>query len=199
MASLVLALLSDAGASATETGEPVGGGVIVFVRTNNLMVPELRRAEAVAARIFASIGVAVEFRSGAERNSVGDGSVGVALQLDETAPSKVHSGAMASALPFGESGTRIHVFYDRVRKAWRQDGTGVLLGHVMAHEIAHVLQGMNRHSAEGVMKANWAQKDFNQMKAGTLSFDPTSAELIHAALENGEKGATQSNQAGPPR
>jgi hypothetical protein len=53
----------------------------------------------------------------------------------------------------------------------------------MAHEIAHVLEGVSRHSAEGVMRARWESSDYRQMKSGTLPFDWTDAELIHAALE----------------
>ena len=90
---------------------------------------------------------------------------------------------MAYAMPFGVSGTRIHVFCDRVRGATRNGVNGTILGHVLAHEIAHVLQGVSRHSAEGVMKARWEQTDYQQMKSGTLSFDPTDVELIRAAVE----------------
>ena len=33
------------------------------------------------------------------------------------------------------------------------------LGHVMAHEMGHVLLGVNSHSAEGLMRAAWEPWD----------------------------------------
>jgi hypothetical protein len=64
----------------------------------------------------------------------------------------------------------------------------------MAHEIAHVLEGVSRHSEEGIMKGYWQQRDYRQMKSGTLPFDPTDVELILAALY---KRAAQPAQAEP--
>jgi hypothetical protein len=177
--------------------KPVGPGVIVYVKQDNLLVADLGRAERTAAAIFASIGVPVVFRAGAEPKSAPEGAVGIEVQLVARTPAQFHTGALAYALPFGVSGTRIHIFCDRVRNAWADGGTGAVLGYVMAHEIGHVLEGVNRHSAEGVMKARWDNPDYRQMKPGTLLFDLTDAELIHAALE---KKATQSARAeAPPR
>jgi hypothetical protein len=43
---------------------------------------------------------------------------------------------------------RVLVYLDR-----GQAFSNALLAHVMAHEITHVLEGIDRHSSEGVMKA----------------------------------------------
>jgi hypothetical protein len=174
---------------------PVVPRVIVYIRQDNLLVADLGRAERTTTGIFASIGVLLAFRAGVEPKSRGEGAVGIEMQLDAKTPAQFHAGAMAYAMPFGVSGTRIHVFCDRVRNAQPDGGTGTILGYVMAHEVAHVLQGVSRHSAEGIMKARWEIPDYRQMKSGTLPFDPTDAELIHEALE---KRATQSARAEPP-
>jgi hypothetical protein len=198
MALLGLALLLEVRVSLAAGPEsklqPGVAVVIVYVRQDNLLVTDLGRAEQTATRIFARIGVGVVFRAGAEPKSTGEGAIRIELQLDAKTPAQFHPRAMAYAMPFGASGTRIHVFCDRVRNTSPDGGTGVILGHVMAHEIAHVLEGVSRHSAEGVMKAHWEQPDYRQMKSGTLPFDPTDAELIHAALE---KRAPQSARAEP--
>ena len=163
--------------------KPVGPGVVVYVRQDNLLVAELGQAERTATGVFARIGVPLVFRAGAEPKSNGEGAASVEMQLDAKTPAQFHAGAMAYAMPFGVSGTRIHVFCDRVRNTSADGGTGVILGYVMAHEIAHVLEGVSRHSAEGVMKAHWEYPDYRQMKSGTLPFDPTDTESIHAALK----------------
>jgi hypothetical protein len=162
--------------------KPAGPVVTVYVKKDNLLVADLGRAEQIAAGVFASIGLPVAFRSGAAPKSAAEGSLNIELQLDARAPSQLHAGALAHAMPFGVSGTLIQVFCDRVNKASPGSGPGTVLGYVMAHEIAHVLQGVNRHSDDGVMKAQWQQQDYRQMKSGTLPFDPTDVELMLAAL-----------------
>lgn len=46
--------------------------------------------------------------------------------------------------------------------AWRE----AYRGHVMAHEIAHILKGVSRHSADGVMKAQWDDHNRREMTYG---------------------------------
>jgi hypothetical protein len=58
----------------------------------------------------------------------------------------------------------------------------MLLAHVMVHEIAHILQGVYRHSDNGVMKAVWTGQDYSQMRVGALPFAPEDVELIHLGL-----------------
>jgi hypothetical protein len=192
---LVLVLETGVGMAATRAPKPkpTSPRVIVYVRQDNLLVAELGRAEKTAITIFASIGVPVVFRAGTKDKSKEE-SVSIEMQLDVRVPAQFHAGAMAYAMPFGISGTLIHVFCERVRNTSPDSGTGTILGHVMAHEIAHVLEGVNRHSVEGVMKARWEIPDYRLMRSGTLPFDPADEELIHSTLE---KGATQSKRAEP--
>ena len=50
-----------------------------------------------------------------------------------------------------------YVFYDRVVRVAMAHQAPVArgLGHVMAHEVGHVLMGVNSHAGEGLMRANW--------------------------------------------
>jgi hypothetical protein len=52
----------------------------------------------------------------------------------------------------------------------------------MAHEIAHVLEGVSRHSADDVMKEQWDDHDRHEMTFRTLPFATIDTELILAAL-----------------
>jgi hypothetical protein len=45
-----------------------------------------------------------------------------------------------------------------------------LLGYVWAHEIGHVLEGVVRHSGEGILKARWNLYDHALMGAEVLNF-----------------------------
>jgi hypothetical protein len=51
---------------------------------------------------------------------------------------------------------------------------------VLAHEIGHVLEGVARHSSEGVMKANWSVRDCAELVRQPLPFAPEDVELIQA-------------------
>ena len=50
------------------------------------------------------------------------------------------------------------VFSDRVRAAAERVGVdaGIVLGRVMAHEVGHLLLGIDYHGANGVMRAEWS-------------------------------------------
>lgn len=137
----------------------------------------------MAARIFATIGVPIVFRSGGKRKPGEEAMVSIEMRLHGQVPPDFHPRAVAWSTPYADSGTRIHVLCDRVLNLHVDRGTGVLLGHVMAHEIGHVLEGADRHSPEGVMKARWEKPDLQKMLTGRLPFDPTDAALIHAALK----------------
>jgi hypothetical protein len=55
-----------------------------------------------------------------------------------------------------------------------------LLGYVLAHETAHVLEGAGPHSDEGLMKARWNSRDFERMFLGQLQFAPEDVQRIRA-------------------
>ncbi|MBV8905225.1 MAG: hypothetical protein JOZ22_16475 [Acidobacteriia bacterium] len=89
-------------------------------------------------------------------------------------------GALASAQEF--EGVHISVFSDRVEDACSLRTMPVLLAHVFAHEITHVLEGIDRHSHDGLMKAHWTGRDIAQMASHPLAFDPHDVDLIHKGL-----------------
>jgi hypothetical protein len=57
-----------------------------------------------------------------------------------------------------------------------------LLAHVMVHEITHMLQGINEHSAQGIMKGRWTQDDFSCMIVKPLPFSDRDVDMIYRGL-----------------
>lgn len=55
------------------------------------------------------------------------------------------------------------VFSDRIRAAAERVGVdaGIVLGRVMAHEVGHLLLGIDYHGANGVMRAEWSDETLN--------------------------------------
>jgi hypothetical protein len=108
-------------------------------------------AERIASRIFERIGVTLNWL----KNPRACPAHALILSVTDETPPNLLPGALAYAQPY--EGVHIRVFADRVMAASdypQPKLCGRVLGHVFAHEIAHMLQGVSRHSAEGVMKAN---------------------------------------------
>lgn len=53
-----------------------------------------------------------------------------------------------------------HVFYNRVAGFEDRVHLPVFLGNVLAYELSHALQGVVRHSSEGLMKAVWRAREY---------------------------------------
>jgi hypothetical protein len=63
-----------------------------------------------------------------------------------------------------------------------------LLGHVLAHEIGHILQGVERHSSTGLMKERWDYRDYVEMQRQPLRFTAEDLLLIQQGLKNRASG-----------
>jgi len=132
-------------------------------------------------RIFATLGVTVEWR-GSYQCPSGE----LRVSLTEIAPPDFHAGALAYALPY--EGTHNVLFLDRIRQSHLQKESGMVLAYVIAHESAHILQGVARHSDSGLMKAEWTSADFQKMRLGRLNFTADDVDLIYTGLRRRNAG-----------
>jgi hypothetical protein len=113
----------------------------------------------------------------------------VILDFATNTPRGEHPGAMAYAQPY--EAVHVVVLYGRIENS--ADGLtqiSTLLAHVMTHEIAHLLEGISRHSQTGVMKARWEAHDFAQMAYTPLPFAPEDVDLIRRGLRLRAAGTT---------
>ena len=62
-----------------------------------------------------------------------------------------------------------------------------LLAHVLVHEIGHILQGIDRHSGSGVMKARWSSADYHEMARLHFGFTQEDIELIRIGLRGAQR------------
>jgi hypothetical protein len=144
------------------------------------------RAEALATRMFAGIGVRLEWGIGSPRpDRAGRKRQEIALRLGAKTPATFHPGAVAVAeLAAWPSVVRVTILYDRVIQpsAMNREADIAFLAHVLAHEIAHALQGVARHSEEGLMKPRFTPQDRERMVDSPLPFTPADVELIRLAM-----------------
>ncbi|MFZ0805281.1 MAG: hypothetical protein WAN03_03830 [Candidatus Sulfotelmatobacter sp.] len=76
------------------------------------------------------------------------------------------------------------VFYPSAEKL-RSDCDASLsrvLGHVMAHEVGHLLLGSKSHSAVGIMQPHWQGEELRRVGMGTLLFTREQAQKMRARL-----------------
>ncbi len=78
-----------------------------------------------------------------------------------------------------------YAFYKRIVDLAEHNGADIaaLLGHVIAHEIGHLLLPYDSHSSSGVMRAEWDRGQFDDMAKGLLTFGPEQAHLIRIRVD----------------
>jgi hypothetical protein len=132
-------------------------------------------AEGVATRIYNKIGVKIEWRS------IHCPTDSIQIKLQFRTPTTMQPGALAYAMPY--EGTHIVVFFDRIAGNTDTDSAvASLFGHVLAHEICHVLEGIARHSDSGLMKAHWSPEDIRRMRVQPMAFSEDDLDLIYRGL-----------------
>ena len=95
-------------------------------------------------------------------------------------PASAFPGSLGFALPDAQLGVHPTIFYDRIEQLTHLVIITVpkMLGHVMAHEIGHVLLGSTEHSSAGIMKATWDRTDFQYDPAARMAFSPEQRRAI---------------------
>jgi hypothetical protein len=131
------------------------------------------QAQGLATRIFADIGIPLDWRACPPAN---ESSQTIVVQLVSRTPQGFMSGALGYAMPYRR---RIVIFFDRIemmQDAW------TVLGHVMVHEITHIIQGVSRHSDTGLMKPHWSSRDLSGMRYKPLPFTREDLILLYSGL-----------------
>jgi hypothetical protein len=176
--ALVMVSMMAVAAMGAERRTGMGECVAVRLEDKSLVsLLVLFRGEDTATRVFADIGVFVQWKDSASRPAGAVCPI-VEVQLDPESPEKFSPDAMAYALPYKHGGTQIHIFMDRVLRSSQVRQKGAVLGYVISHEIGHVLEGIKRHSDKGVMKALWTSGDFSEIFVQSLKFSGEDVDLI---------------------
>ena len=140
----------------------------------------LEPGKLLASSIFQKIGVRLNWLPGelpASKTAFG-------IRTVEHAPRSATGDALAASRLSGAAGVEITVYADRLRRfldVHRSLGR-VAAGYVLAHELAHAMQGVARHSESGIMKAHWNYLDLQDMFSHRLAFTAGDVDLIHHGL-----------------
>jgi hypothetical protein len=168
--ALLLALTATR-ASGLQPGRPL---VIRTCLNPGANASIVHRAEAIASRILAAASVRIEWRGDERACKAAVASILITLSYEtrtDRAP-----GALARAFPYEQK--HVEVFYDRVADSTSPAALASVLGHALAHELVHMLQGLDEHSADGLMKARWERRDYVQMQRGLLALGEREILLV---------------------
>ena len=165
--------------------------VRVFVRTSRVPIPGvvMSTGEMEAARLFRELGIRLDWTlDGGKDNEPASGAIEITFQphAPQGFATPERQKALAFAQPYSRDPALITVFGDRViacLSRYDQNQAGRVLGYILAHEIAHVLEGESRHSETGVMKAEWNQEEFRLMTVSGLTFALEDRNMIRRALQ----------------
>ena len=132
--------------------------------------------KAVVSSIFENIQVRINWYEGEGASDC------FKISLIKTAPPSVHPKALATTWP---TEARIVVYHDRMlRRLSRAHPSAAIVApaYVIAHELAHAMQGIGRHSNSGILKPEWSDDDFTAMLFNELYFDKFDVVLIRQRL-----------------
>jgi hypothetical protein len=177
MAVAMGAILASNSGARTEEGVGRPRVVVCMERTSDPSLV-IGRAKILTTQMFDQIDVALVWRG---LKHCPEKPRPIIIRLSDDSPRRLFPGALAVSYPF--EGVHIRVFYDRVRTVTPSCPLHVLLGHVLAHEIGHILQGIDQHSASGVMKGYWDLSDYRRMARQPLPFTDLDIQLIRLGLD----------------
>lgn len=158
--------------------------VSVCVRfSSSVNLPIVSFGKNIAARIFEPTGVRLQWTCRPPAAN------GVIVEIKRYTPEEFHRGALAYALPFAHDGVRVVLLYDRLEAYLPASisSAGAFFGAVLAHEIAHVIESLDRHAATGVMKGRWTDDDFASIEKRSFTFSAEDTDLIRAGIRRADR------------
>jgi hypothetical protein len=178
MRTLRITVILMAAVASADAQDKSANGRQVTVYLSNIMTAPAQvtaQAEGLASKIFADVGVTINWWRGVPSHPE---TGAIIIEFATNTRATDHPGGWAYALPY--EGVHIRIFWDRIEA---DPFARQLLAHVMVHEITHILQGIARHSPEGIMKARWSDQDRQTMMRGPLRFTPEDVEMIYQGME----------------
>lgn len=145
----------------------------------------LEHAEHAAARVLMTIGIHVRWTNIDAGEPYWEGTYDLKVNIiAETKQTRTGRRLGVADRSEGHRNMLAYAFYRRTEDLAQLNGIGVsaLLGHVLAHEIGHLLLPYASHSPSGLRREEWDRAHFQDMAKGLLTFAPSEAALIRTRV-----------------
>ena len=156
----------------------------LVVRTYNnagVTAAEMTRARGVASVILEGARLQAVWRDCASACDDAPGPRELIVRI-VAAPQGIVANSLGCALVDLQdgAGTLATIYSDRINMVASRTGVdaGTLLGRAVAHEIGHLLLGTARHSASGLMRAFWSDRELERGMTADWTFSPDEVEGI---------------------
>jgi hypothetical protein len=157
--------------------------------------PTLAKAESVAAHVFADAGInllwmncGLAIEPVEQQNACSETSFPRHLHIRIRAQSSHLSLSTLGMSYLGEDGAgcQADIFYAGVADLEMETriNAATILGNAIAHELGHLLLGTNSHTATGIMRAGWRQRELAAARRGTLAFTDAQRQIMRAKLDS---------------
>ena len=195
--SFFVLILSCAGKASLAQSAPV---LTVLVYNLSQATPELLdRTERETQRIFAEAGVQISWTD-CPIERVPTAKSGC---YEEPTPGQIRLRILKqpsnqyfrdSIFGFAIAPVFASVYYDSAVRLTRISPNAdvdlaIVLGCLVTHEIGHLLLGENRHSASGIMKAQWELRQIQMAMMGSMLFLPEERTLLYVSARERENRA----------
>jgi hypothetical protein len=203
--SLGVALLWMASAGASSVLGDSGSRVRPMLRISVFNDAGLKRgtllhAEEDAAAVFRQAGIETEWKNcdgeeivalaGKQCNEVAY-PARLVLRIERRPRGLVAEPLGVAYLSEDGQGAYCDVFLEPMEELQRTFAVNLdaVLGHVAAHEIAHLLLGLHSHSVDGLMRAHWGLRTMEELKRGVLGFNSAQSAVMVDRLEFARESA----------
>jgi hypothetical protein len=177
-------LLAGLEASPEKSSERGNATFLITIRVSDLVgIHRLAAAEKVAAGIFKHAGIRTRWLSCPLSCEEPWGPADFAFRINYRAEARKNGvpDAVGYAFPFGEW-SYASISYELIQELAKafsgRPSLAEILGHVMAHEIGHLVLRSERHSQVGIMRAKWNVQDWENAAQGHLNFTPQDADSL---------------------
>jgi hypothetical protein len=156
---------------------------ITVVVYNDAAVPArvLESAREVVASIYRDAGVAIAWK---DHSDPATGATELFVRIVRRSLNLPGEDFGIAFVGDDGQGVQADIFYSGIERLTNNTAANPaqIMGHVMAHELGHLLLGMNSHSDFGIMQAHWTDQQLRLMSKGILKFDKHQARAIGARL-----------------
>jgi hypothetical protein len=197
---LLVGVLPLAPCQAAKKFVPPARIIISLYNDANARAETIDSAVTIASRIFDQAGLAVDWMlctpssdDAAKSQSCNEVSFPRHLHVRILARSRTLAKSTFGVSYLSEDGTGCYadIFFAPVADLHAASGEEIpaILGHVIAHEIAHLLLGTNSHSPSGIMQGRWQAPELIRANKAQLLFTPEQALAMRRRLSTGLQGS----------